>query len=64
MADRLFNHFKNLGLLADLHPVQTEKFRQACTRAVLDNPELGFDGLCKACEIYLDIFKLFPEATL
>lgn len=64
MENRLFNHFETLGAMSDFHPMQVEKFRIACKKAVDENTDLDFGGLCIACKIYLNFIRDFPDLTL
>jgi len=64
MEDKLFNHFMMRGMLNGFAELQVEKFRTACRKAVLENPQLAFSDLLKACRIYLGFIRDFPECDL
>lgn len=64
MEERLFNHFKMKGSLVEFSEDQVSKFRFACSKAILENPNLGFNDLLFACKIYLDIIRDFPGCDL
>lgn len=64
MEERLFNHFKMKGLLVEFSEIQVSKFRFACSKAVLENPNLGFNDLLIACRIYLGVIREFPDCDL
>lgn len=64
MEDKLFNHFMMKGMLNDFTDNQVEKFRFSCKKAVLENPQLDFNDLLKACRIYLGFIRDFPECDL
>lgn len=64
METKLFEHFSAMGKLNNLHAIDVEKFKYACKKAVLENPSLGFEDLCMACNIYLNLIKEFPQIDL
>lgn len=64
MHEKLFAHFDENGLLKGLHPMQVEKFRYACEKAVVENPDLGFNNLIIACRVYLNLIYDLPEIDL
>ena len=64
MENKLFNHFSKTNLLIGFNSIQIEKFQFACRKAVLENPNLSFSDLCKACKIYRNIIALNTEVDL
>ena len=64
MEDDLFKHFQMKGMLNGLTESQVDKFRFACKKAVAENPGLVFNGLLKACAIYLGFIREFPDCDL
>lgn len=64
MEERLFNHYQTKGLLVGLSEIQVLKFRYACKKSMLENPNLGFDDLLRACKIYFDMIRDFPDCDL
>lgn len=61
MEIKLFEHFEGSGKLDGLHPLQVEKFRICCRKAVVENPDLNFNELIGACRVYLYFVKEFPD---
>lgn len=64
METKLFNHFETLGKLEGLHSTVVAKFSICCKKAVVENPDLGFDELIIACRIYLNLLIEFPGLQL
>ena len=64
METRLFDFFASQELLGDFTPAQKLKFKEACGQAVMENPDLDFDGLCSVCHIYYNFIRDFPDMTL
>ena len=48
----------------ELNDVQSAKFKQACEKAVLENPNLDFQNLLVATKIYLNTILEFPNCVL
>jgi len=64
MEEKLFDYFKDGRKLDDLTPLQVEKFKEACRKAISENPGLGFRDLIEACNHYLVYIKRFPDLSL
>lgn len=50
--------------MVNLNSVQELKFKQACLRSYIDNPEASFSELKDAANIYLNYILIFPDLTL
>ena len=64
MDSQIFNHFKQNDLISDLNSLQLKKFRHACRKAVVENPELEFNELCIAVKVYLNFIREYPDLNL
>ena len=63
LALQLYNRtLESTGVV--LNTAQSEKFKQACEKSVIDNPGLSLNHLMIASKIYLDFVLKFPELTL
>lgn len=47
-----------------LNKLEQEKFKIACKKAFKENPELNFEDLVTACNIYLNFILNFPDDDL
>lgn len=47
-----------------LNPEQKAKLRHACVKSYVDNPDLGFNDLITAANIYLNFILDFPTMKL
>lgn len=48
----------------NLNKTQLVKLKQACQKSINDNPDLNYNELLKACEIYLNFITNFPDLSL
>ncbi|GAA0893820.1 hypothetical protein GCM10009122_35000 [Fulvivirga kasyanovii] len=47
-----------------LNPVQEVKFRHACIKSYMENPDVSFGDLIIAANIYLNYILRFPDLSL
>lgn len=53
------------ALVSDkLSEIQKEKLNYACKKAILENPQLDYNGWKAACKIYLNFIIDFPDIDL
>jgi len=64
MEIEVFNHFESSGILEGLHPLQIEKFKICCRKAVDENPGFNFDDMLIVCRIYLSLIIEYPTINL
>ncbi len=63
LALKLYNRTLELKGV-ELNDIQSEKFKLACEKAILENPNLDFSGLLIATKFYLDTILDFPNCEL
>jgi hypothetical protein len=63
LALKLYNRTLELKGV-ELNSMQSEKFKLACEKSILENPNLAFPDLVKATRFYLDIILEFPHSVL
>jgi hypothetical protein len=63
MNEILFNSIVD-ELDFELSPEQTQKFKQACDKTILENPTLTLADLRTAARIYLNLILDFPRLKL
>jgi cobyrinic acid a,c-diamide synthase len=48
----------------ELNNLQSTKFQHACEKAIVENPNLDFQGLLIATKFYLGVILDFPDSVL
>lgn len=49
---------------AELNTIQSEKFKHACKKSIIENPDLNVSELLISTKIYLGLILDFPELDL
>ncbi|MGV3588111.1 MAG: hypothetical protein ACO1OF_13985 [Adhaeribacter sp.] len=63
LALRLYNDCL-LERTIRLKPIQEEKFKYACEKAIQENPGENYFGLKIACRVYLNFILAYPDLDL
>lgn len=63
LALKLYNRTLELKGV-ELNDHQSEKFKHACEKAIIENPNLDFQSLLIPTKFYLDVILDFPHSVL
>jgi hypothetical protein len=63
LALKLYNRTLELEGV-ELNDVQSEKFKLACEKAIVENPNLDFQSLLIPTKFYLGIILDYPNSVL
>lgn len=63
LAIKLYNRTLELKGV-ELNDIQSAKFKYACEKSIIENPNLDFQSLLIATKFYLDTILEFPYCEL
>jgi hypothetical protein len=63
LALKLYDHTLELKSV-ELNQIQSIKFKAACEKAIVENPNLNFKDLLIPTKFYLDVILEYPNSVL